>query len=496
VASIAAFKRRLLAAPMSQTQPMLLGSEWTDGGRTLAPVHDPATGQVIAQVPQGTRDDVDTAVEASRAAFESREWRTMDPAQRGRILQKLAWLTSSKAKELALTESRNNGKTLKEATGDVRFAAATLDYFAGWADKVEGRTIPVPGDRLDYTLRQPLGVTAHIVPWNFPLQLAVRSIAPALAAGCTVIAKPASLTPLSLLEWAKLADEAGLPKGVLQVLTGSGSEVGGRLAAHPGVDGVSLTGSVATGVEVMRAAAANVTPVTLELGGKGAHVVLPDADLKKAAKGICFGIFMNAGQMCWAGSRLLVHESVHDRLVEAVKAEAATWKLGPGTQEGVRIGSMVSQGQRKAVLGLVHKGVEQGAQVTMGGKAPADSALASGAFVEPTILTGVEPGNVVWREEIFGPVLSVMPFSSTDDAVKLANGSDFGLLNGVWTQGLGAAHRIARDLECGMVSINEYPITFPQTPFTGWKKSGIGAEQGRDALDFYTRTKNVNVNLS
>jgi aldehyde dehydrogenase (NAD+) len=478
----------------ASVQPMLLAGEWRTTSDSM-PVHDPATGQVIAHVPKGTRSDVDAAVDASRVAFESKEWRTMDPSQRGRILQKLAALTYAKAKDLALTESRNNGKTIKEATGDVRFSAMTLEYFAGWSDKVEGRTIPVPGDRLDYTLRQPLGVTGHIVPWNFPLQLAVRSIAPALAAGCTVIAKPASLTPLSLLEWARLAEEAGLPKGVLQVITGPGAEVGGRLASHPSIDGISLTGSVATGVEVMKAAADNVTPVTLELGGKGAHVVLPDADLKKAAKGICFGIFMNAGQMCWAGSRVLVHESQHDALVAAVKAEAASWKIGPGTQDGVRIGSMVSPGQRKSVLGLVQQGTDQGAKVELGGKAPTDASLAAGAFVEPTILTGVEAKNVVWREEIFGPVLSVMPFSSTDDAVKLANGSSYGLLNGVWTQNLGAAHRLARDLACGMVSINEYPVTFPQTPFTGWKKSGIGAEQGRDAMDFYTRTKNVNVNL-
>ncbi len=479
---------------MTDVQSMLLAGNWVKD-RPLAPVHDPATGQVIAQVPQGNRDDVDAAVAASRAAFESKEWRTMDPAQRARILQKLAALTNAKAAELALLESRNNGKTLKEAMGDVRFAAWTLEYFAGWCDKVEGRTIPVPGDRLDYTLQQPLGVTAHIVPWNFPVQLAVRSIAPALAAGCTVIAKPASLTPLSLLAWAKLAEEAGLPKGVLQILTGPGAEVGGRLSAHPDVDGVSLTGSVPTGVEVMRAAAANITPVTLELGGKGAHIVCSDADLKKAAKGICFGIFMNAGQMCWAGSRVLVHESLHAPLVEAVKAEAAGWKIGPGQEDGVRIGSMVSQGQRKSVLGLVQKGVEQGAKVVLGGTAPADARLAAGAFVEPTILTDLGATNACWQEEIFGPVLSVMPFANVDDAVKLANGSQFGLLNGVWTKDLSTAHKVARDLQSGMVSINEYPVTFPQTPFTGWKKSGIGAEQGRDAMSFYTRTKNVNVNL-
>jgi aldehyde dehydrogenase (NAD+) len=480
---------------MSNVQPMLLGGEWKSAGYGTAKVLDPALGTVIAEVPQGTRDDVDAAVAASRAAFESKEWRTMDPAQRARILQKLAALTNANAKDLALTESRNNGKTLKEAMGDVRFAAWTLEYFAGWCDKVEGRTIPVPGDRLDYTLSQPLGVTAHIVPWNFPLQLAVRSIAPALASGCTVIAKPASLTPLSLLQWARLAEEAGLPKGVLQILTGPGGEVGGRLAGHPGVDGVSLTGSVPTGVEVMKAAANNITPVTLELGGKGAHIVMPDADLKKAAKGICFGIFMNAGQMCWAGSRLLVHESVHKPLVDAVKAEAAAWKIGPGTVDGVRIGSMVSQGQRKSVLGLVEKGVAAGASLVMGGKAPADPLLSAGAFVEPTILDGVSAKNVCWTDEIFGPVLSVASFATVDDALKLANGSDFGLLNGVWTKDLATAHRLARDLESGMVSVNEYPVTFPQTPFTGWKKSGIGAEQGRDAMNFYTKVKNVNINL-
>jgi aldehyde dehydrogenase (NAD+) len=474
--------------------PMLLAGEWKTTAQS-DPVLDPATGQTIAHVPRGTRDDVDAAVAASRAAFESKEWKGMDPAQRARILQKLAALTNLHAKDLALTESRNNGKTVKEAMGDVRFAAWSLEYFAGWSDKVEGSTIPVPGDRLGYTLRQPLGVTAHIVPWNFPLQLAIRSIAPALAAGCTVVAKPASLTPLSLLQWAKLAEEAGLPKGVLQVLTGPGSDVGGRLAAHPDVDGVTLTGSVQTGINVMKAAADNVTPVTLELGGKGAHVVMPDADLKKAAKGICFGIFMNAGQMCWAGSRLLVHESVHDALVDAVAAEAKGWKIGPGTEDGVRVGSMVSQGQRKSVLGLVQKGLDQGAKAKLGGKAPEDARLSAGAFVEPTILTGVEAKSPVWREEIFGPVLSVMPFATADDALKLANDSDFGLLNGVWTKDLATAHRFARDLECGMVSVNEYPVTFPQTPFTGWKKSGIGAEQGKDAMAFYTRVKNVNVNL-
>ena len=473
-----------------------MAGKWTAAaGGAVDTVIDPARGTPIAEVPRGTRDDVNAAVQAGRAAFEDKTWKGMDPAVRGRILAKLAALTNAHANELAAIESRNNGKTLKEAIGDVRFAAWTLEYYAGWADKIEGTTIPVMGDRLNYTLRQPVGVTAHIVPWNFPLQLAIRSIAPALAAGNAVIAKPASLTPLSLLRWAKLAADAGLPPGVLQILTGPGGELGSALAGHADVDSVTLTGSVPTGVEVMKAAANHITPVTLELGGKGAHIVLPDADLKKAAKGICFGIFMNAGQMCWAGSRVLAHESVHTKLVDAVKAEASAWKIGPGDQEGVRNGSMVSQAQRKSVLALVEKGVEQGGQLVLGGHAPHDEHLANGAFVQPTILDHVDSRNVVWREEVFGPVLAVQPFANVDDAVRVANDSDFGLLNGVWTKDLSTAHKLARDLESGLVSVNEYPVTFPQTPFGGWKKSGIGSEQGRAALDFFTRTKNVNVNL-
>ncbi|MHB8632438.1 MAG: aldehyde dehydrogenase family protein [Thermoplasmatota archaeon] len=483
-------------AETMQAEPMLLGGAWkaAQGGGHDA-VIDPARNTVIAHVARAGAADVDAAVASARDAFESKEWRGMDPAQRGRILARLAGLTNGIQNELAAIESRNNGKTLKEALGDVRFAAWTLEYYAGWADKIEGATIPVPGDRLGYTLRQPVGVTAHIVPWNFPLQLAVRSIAPALAAGNAVIAKPASLTPLSLLRWARLAEEAGLPKGVLQIVPGPGKEVGTALAGHPGVDSVTLTGSVSTGVEVMQAAARNVTPVTLELGGKGAHIVCADADVKKAAKGICFGIFMNAGQMCWAGSRVVAHESVHAALVEAVKAEASRWVVGPGDQEGVRIGSMVSQGQRKSVLGMVERGIQEGAKLVMGGSAPKEPALAAGAFVLPTILDDVEPKNVVWREEVFGPVLAVQRFSTPEEALKLANGSQYGLLNGVWTRDLATAHRMARDLESGMVSVNEYPVTFPQTPFGGWKRSGIGSEQGRGALDFYTRVKNVNIQL-
>ncbi len=478
-------------------EKMYIGGEWRDAsGGEKHTLYNPATGEPLASVPYASEQDADLAIETAKNVLTDENWKAMDPSKRGLMLRTLAKLTYEHAKELALIESQNNGKTIRDAMGDIRFAAATLDYYAGWCDKIEGRTIPVAGNRLDFTLRQPLGATLHIIPWNFPLQLAIRSIAPALAAGCSVIAKPASLTPLSLLRWGKLAEEAGVPKGVLQIITGSGSRIGSYLAKSPLIDGISVTGSVETGASVMKTAAENITPVTLELGGKGANVVLPDANLKRAAKGICFGIFWNAGQMCWAGSRLIAHEEIADQLVELVKEEATKWKIGVGTEEGVRIGSLVSQEQREIVLNYVHKGLDSGAKLVMGGEPPKDEKLQKGAFLQPTILTDVDPNSVVVKEEIFGPVLTVLTFSDLDEAVRLANDTDFGLLNGVWTSNLRAAHLLARELESGMVSVNEYPVTFPQTPFIGWKKSGIGAEQGELALQFYSKTKNVNINFS
>ena len=478
---------------MADEQMWIAGAWCSAENNETSEVLNPATGEVMATVPKATVGDVDRCVAASREALNAADWKTMDPAQRGRILNKMAAATYAKAKELAVVESSNNGKTFREALSEIRYGAWTLEYFAGLTDKIEGSTIPVPGARLNYTLRQPLGVTAHIVPWNFPLQLALRSIAPALAAGCTVIAKPASWTPLSLLAWAKAMDEAdtGLPSGVLQVLTGSGALAGDALAGHAGVDGVVLTGGVPTGRAVMAKASEQLTPVTLELGGKGANIVFPDANLRYAAKAICFGIFMNAGQMCWAGSRLLVHENVHDELVEAVCAEVGKWPVGPGMEEGVRMGSLVHERHRAEVLEKLEAGLKEGGELVLGGQA----LDRDGAFMEATVVTGVDRSHLLFQDELFGPVLSVTSFSTDEEALELANDTPFGLLNGVWTNHLGRAHRFARDLECGMVSINEYPITFPQTAFTGWKHSGIGVEQSQDALRFYTKVKNVNVKL-
>ncbi|MCH1461544.1 MAG: aldehyde dehydrogenase family protein, partial [Candidatus Poseidonia sp.] len=401
-------------------EKMWIAGEWcasSDGATSEA--LNPANGEVLATVPKATVEDVNRCVDASRAAFESRDWKSMDPAQRGRILNKMAAVTYAKAKELAALESANNGKTFREALSEIRYGAWTFEYFAGLTDKIEGSTIPVPGSRLNYTLRQPLGVTAHIVPWNFPLQLALRSIAPALAAGCTVIAKPASWTPLSLLAWAKAIDEAetGLPSGVLQVLTGSGSLAGDALAGHNGVDGIVLTGGVPTGKTVMAKASEQLTPVTLELGGKGANIVFPDANLRYAAKAICFGIFMNAGQMCWAGSRLLVHEDIHDDLVKAVCDEVSKWPVGPGMEEGVRMGSLVHQRHRSEVLEKLEAGLKQGGTVVLGGHA----LDRDGAFMEATVVTGVESSHLLFQDELFGPVLGVTSFSTDEEALELAN---------------------------------------------------------------------------
>ena len=473
---------------------MYISGGWQSSSNgEISEVTNPATSEVIATIPMASPEDVEQCIAASRAAFQSKEWALMDPAERGRMLNRMAKATYGQAKQLAAIESTNNGKTFREALSEIRYGAWTLEYFAGLTDKIEGSTIPVPGSRLNYTLRQPLGVTAHIVPWNFPLQLALRSIAPALAAGCTVIAKPASWTPLSLLAWLKAMQEAevGLPENVVQVITGSGSKIGQQLSSHKGIDGIVLTGGVPTGRQVMAAASEHLTPITLELGGKGANIVFEDANLKYAAKAICFGIFMNAGQMCWAGSRLLVHESIHDDLVQAVCDEISTWKVGPGMEEGVRMGSLVHTSHRDEVLEKLAKGLKEGGEVVLGGSA----IEGVGCFMEPTVVTGVKPEHFLFQDELFGPVLAVTTFSEDKEALEMANDTEFGLLNGVWTNQLSRSHKFARDLQCGMVSINEYPITFPQTAFTGWKQSGIGVEQSQEALRFYTRVKNVNVKL-
>jgi len=463
--------------------------------RASADVLDPATNRPIAKVASATQEDVDAAVDAARQAFESPGWRDLDPSKRGRLLYLLGQQVRDHFEELARLESLNVGKTLREARGDIAYVYKLFEYYAGVADKIQGSTIPVPGLRLDYTVREPLGVTAHIAPWNYPLLLASRGIAPALAAGNTVVLKPASLTPLTSLRLAELASAAGFPPGVVNILTGPGKEVGEALARHAGVDSVTFTGSTETGRQLLRAVAERIVPANLELGGKNPQIVLPDARMDRAVKGVLAGAFQNAGQMCWAGSKLLVHEDIAQSFLETLGEHASRMKVGPGLQEDVAMGPLVSRGHARNVWSAIEEGVERGSRVLAGARRPEEPPLAEGNFILPTVLEEPPEGTRIAREEVFGPVLAAWRFTDLEEAIARANESPYGLAAGVWTRDLGKAHTIARRLKVGMVSINEYPVTFPQTPFLGWKQSGLGQEQGLEAILHYTHVKNILVNL-
>ncbi|MGD0719038.1 MAG: aldehyde dehydrogenase family protein [Thermoplasmata archaeon] len=456
---------------------------------------DPATGEPIAEVAVGGPDDARHAMEAAERAFRESGWAADDGSVRARALRRLADLLETDADSMARLETRNMGKPLRESRGDVQYVVRTLEYVSGLADKLQGETIPVPGARFAYTLREPLGVTVHIAPWNYPLLLAVRSVAPALAAGNAVVLKPASLTPLTAIAFARLAHRAGVPKGILNVVVGRGGEVGEALALDPRCRSIAFTGSGEIGQRIAEIAARRVIPITLELGGKSPVLVFPDADLDRAARGIGLGIFGNAGQMCWAASRLVVHESVHAPLLEKLRAIADAMKLGPGIEDGVEMGPLVSAEQAARVLDYVRSAVSDGGALVTGGERPTEPRLAHGHFVRPTVLDAVPPRSRAVQDEIFGPVLSVFSFRDAEEAIRIANDTRYGLFAALWTKDLATAHTVSRRLEAGMVSINEPPTTFPQTPFGGFKESGIGFEQGTKVLESYTRRKNVIVNL-
>jgi acyl-CoA reductase-like NAD-dependent aldehyde dehydrogenase len=480
-----------------QTSKFFVNGKWSAGGATETfELRNPATGEVIGRVPRATEKDVREAVEAARKTYEAPSWRDMEQTKRGKLLMQMAAMIRQNFDELAKLETVNQGKPIRESKADVAWTIRAFEYWAGAADKIEGETIPVTPNRLTYTIRDPLGVTAHIIPWNYPLALAARSLAPALAAGNTVVAKPAELTPLTLLKIAEYAQKAGLPDGALNVITGSGAVAGRTLVSNPGIDGITFTGSTETGRQIMEAAAKNVTSVLLELGGKNPNIIFPDADFDKAVQMAKYAIFTNAGQMCWAGSRLLLHEEIYEKFLAELKRQTELIKIGPGLDEKTELGPLVSKDQQERVLNYIKSGHEEGARLLIGGTIPEEPTLRNGYYLRPTIFTDVRPDMKIGREEIFGPVLTVFKFKSSEEVVQMANNTQFGLYAGVWTNNLKLAQQLVTQLQAGVVAVNDYLVAYPQTPFGGFKNSGIGYESGLQAIARYTRIKSVTVNVS
>jgi acyl-CoA reductase-like NAD-dependent aldehyde dehydrogenase len=476
---------------------LFIGGEWSDaiGGARLETLH-PATGAALAEVAEGAAPDIEAAVAAARRAFSDPKWRRMDAADRGATLWRMADIMERRSDALARLEVLDNGKPIREAQIDVRQSIDALRYYAGWTTKLQGDTLPVRGNYLNYTLREPVGVVGAIIPWNFPLLMAVWKVAPALACGNTLVLKPAEQTPLSALELAAIAAEAGLPAGVLNVVTGYGETAGAALVSHADVDKIAFTGSTAVGRQIMRQAAASLKKVSLELGGKSPNIVLADADLDAAARGAFSAIFYNTGQCCTAGSRLIVHESARDELLGKLVDRAGKMQPGDPLDPKTRLGPMISAEQMERVLGYIEKGRSEGAEVLVGGGRALYNGEERGFWVQPTVFDGVREDHCIAREEIFGPVLSVLTFSDEDEALAMANRSEYGLAAGVWTRDIRKAHRFARDLEAGTVWINTYHPGDAASPFGGYKQSGFGRELGPYSLDLYTQIKSVWVDLS
>jgi acyl-CoA reductase-like NAD-dependent aldehyde dehydrogenase len=466
---------------------------WARSGATFEAI-DPATAEVFATVALGDKSDVDSAVEAARAAFEG-GWAGLAPVRRVRILSRLAALLRERSHEFAELESLDVGKPLRQAEDDVAAAASYFEFFAGVADKIFGSSIPLGKGFVDFTLREPLGVSAQIVPWNYPLRLASRGIAPALACGNTVVAKPAGEAGLSVIRLADLAIEAGLPAGVFNVVTG-GRETGAALASHPGINHITFTGSVPTGIAIMKAAADNVVPVTLELGGKSPNIVCADADLERAAASAATTLMQNSAQTCTAPTRLLLEDSAHDRFVERLAQRIGTIRMGRGL-DNPDMGPVVSERQMQRVLGYIAAGTRDGATALTGGRRADAPDLVRGYFIEPTLLDRVMRGTALEQEEIFGPVLTVTTFESVDEAIAIANGTPYGLVTGVWTRDLGKALTLATAIKSGQVRVNSYSVEGSiGLPFGGYKRSGFGREQGVEALANYTQVKNVMINFT
>ncbi len=491
---------KMLAPSKAKVEPgkLFIDGRFEDAtsGRSFETVN-PATGEVLTSVAEGGEEDVDRAARAARRAFDSGPWtRKMSAADRARLLWKVGDLLLENAEEIGELETLDSGKPVSETTRiDLPVAADCFHYYAGWATKIHGETVPVRGPYLNYTLREPVGVCGAIIPWNFPLLMAVWKVAPALACGNTVVLKPAGWTPLTALRLAGICREAGLPEGVLNVVPGRGSVAGSALVKHPMVDKIAFTGSTPVGQQLMREAAGTVKRVSLELGGKSPNIVFEDADMDAAARGAQIGIFYNKGEICTAGSRLFVQESAHDVLMEKLLARVKKTVPADPLDPACRFGPQVSEQQLKSILHYIGIGREEGAELVAGGNR-AIVGDGGGFFVEPTVFDRVRNDMTIAREEIFGPVLAVIPFKDETDAVALGNETIYGLSAGVWTRDIKKAHRVARELRAGTVWINTYNNFDNASPFGGYKMSGFGRELGAASIDLYTQIKSVWVDLS
>ena len=494
-ATVEALSSEAARAFVASPRKLLIGGEHAEAadGRSFETI-DPATGEVICEVAQGGAEDAARATAAARAALEG-PLRKIHAAKRSGLMNALAELIKANGEELAELESLDNGKPLKMAGGDIAASVNHLRYYAGWPTKIEGETIPVSArDVLCYTLREPVGVCAQIVPWNFPLLMAIWKVSPALAAGCSIVLKPAEQTPLTALRLGELALEAGFPEGTLNVLTGDG-ETGAALVDDPGVDKVAFTGSTVVGREIGRKCGESLKRVTLELGGKSPNIILPDADLEAAIKGSFQGIYFNSGQACNAGSRLFVHSSQFDEVVGGLSEFARDARVGPGLDPDSQFGPLVSAEQLERVSGYIDSGLDEGAEAVVGGQPNGDSEN-GGYFVDPTLFTGVSDEMKIAREEIFGPVLVAMPFDDLEEVARRANDTEYGLAAGLWTRDISNAHKLAGMLDAGSVYINSWGGGDPAAPFGGYKASGLGREKGHANLDAYLEVKTVWTSLT